>query len=932
MYFLLQVHTDVVNRKTTITTFPDITFYGSINSSDSEEDMARGKRRVKGRKARSNRNVQIKSRSNKSKVRNCDKCHNAVANSINMYRFYRTGLTVCKNCWITIDPSNDKTRRSRQVQSNLAETKLCTVFLTDVLNQESYDKKKIHNVEKDKDDNMLCDSSQEEVKSENSLSVSLKTRNHIVNGKARRGRANKRTSRHFDMEKSKDDVERTPSKITRLNKERTNTNEIKSAPVLADAEQQPSTQLTRRQRCKKMIDDRSSDSVDAEQQLSTQLTKRQGRGCKRMIDNRSSDSESSLEKKIRRNKLNDRVNKTSRKKQKPNLEETTSNTRLNSSDETSNEDTMSLRRKARSVMSSSTGSIKKEEEEERSTRSSRTRSSSISSTEMTPTEFKSPKSLAQSEAKTEYACDKCNKKFNTKLSNAKHRLTHLKQAALKLEKLTVSNVKKKQEMEVDSQDDEISKEATSDRTISTEKHADDPSEEIPINIEDDTDDEEIFNLLTKENVKQKEKELSDENDTTSNVIDKPDIAKSESHAEEESANDESIETKESEQCEKSTVMSDDTVTLEIEDDKDTRDKYTEDKDETSANRDSDKSKDKDTQETVAVEKDHVEEQENKEVEHETKVSTEKEKTISECNSDKEDLDEETMQDSETTRSPILSIRNTIEDNKNHSKNCNLEKNCEDDKDERIEEPEIQCDLMDESSKKDTNESEEKVHKILSTDKIETLNDKGDLDDTIVNEDKVEEFEKWQNWCDEENIGVGIIVDVDKPNNSDTIKLNLSNGEKHDEIKDEDDDLATVPVNDNGNDDEVKCKKITEETVPTSDLTEEKKLEEEINELEELVDDNAMNNKHEKVQENSLYVLDNSSTDAANEILKEVFELAAAEVQQREETNCNIKTLEMDVEMETLENISREIRKSADMPSLDPISVMDIDDDNDITLN
>lgn len=50
-------------------------------------------------------------------------------------------------------------------------------------------------------------------------------------------------------------------------------------------------------------------------------------------------------------------------------------------------------------------------------------------------------------------------------------------------------------------------------------------------------------------------------------------------------------------------------------------------------------------------------------------------------------------------------------------------------------------------------------------------------------------------------------------------------------------------------------------------------------------------------------------DATNEILKEVFKLAVAEVQQREKTNNNINLgngIEMDVEMKTLDNISREI--------------------------
>lgn len=878
----MQVHTDVVNRKTTITTFPDITVYDSIHSSDSdgnEENMVRSSKRhkVKGRKARSN--TQIKLQSRKPKVRNCDKCHNAVANDIDMYRFYYTGLTVCKNCWITIDPSSEKTRRSRQIQSNLTEMKLCTVFLTDVLSQELYRKKKTQQVEKDKDTS--DNSSQEEEKSfeSSSLSISSKTKNHLINGKARLGK-----KRKINMEKSKDDVEYMPLKVTKLSKKHTNTNEVK---------------LTRA-------------SVNAEQQSSTPFMKK---SFKRLI-NRSSDSDSSAEQReTRRDKLNDCINKTNKKKHKSTHEETTLNARLDSSDETSNEDCVSLRSK----MKSATRLSINKERKERSTRS-RTRSSSMSSTEISPKELKSSKALPQSKVKSKYACDKCNKKFDTKLSNAKHKLTHLKQAALKLEKITISDVKEKQETEVDSQNDKISIEAASYKIA--DKQTDDLSEEIGINIED-TDDEEIFSLVTKRNLKRK---LSED----SNETDKPDTANSESR---ESENDENIETKEFEQCKKSTVVSDETEDDEDRKNKDTRNKRTtKDTNKTSANSDSDKSKDKDVQKTITVvTKDNADEEKDKNVEIEKVGSTENEKTINECNNDKQDLHAEIMSDSETIKT---SSHNITKDNKNHGESCksNLE-NCEDNTDEIIKESEIlQNDLIDESSKKDTKEPKEKLRKILPTDKIETFNsNERDLDDAItINKDKTEKLEERQNESDEENMEVEITANVDVSGVQDIIKQNVSNHEKHDsEIKDSDENIKIIPVN--SNDDRAKCKKIMEEMAALDDskLEEKEKFEEQIKELEELVNDNPENNKHREVQENSTYVLDNNSADAANEILKEVFELAAAEVQQREE-NSNMKNLD-DVEMETLENISREIRKSADMPSLDPISVIEIDD-NDIMLN
>lgn len=375
-------------------------------------------------------------------------------------------------------------------------------------------------------------------------------------------------------------------------------------------------------------------------------------------------------------------------------------------------------------------------------------------------------------------------------------------------------------------------------------------------------------------------------------------------------------------------------TLEIEDDedrKDTRIKHTtKTKDKTLA-KDSDKSKDKDAQKTLNVmEEDHnsgEEEDKNVEKENDEKVcSIEKEKITSECNNDEDNLHEETIHDSETIKSPILSSHNMdkTKDNKDCNESCenNLENNCDNDKDEIIEEPEILQYDLDKSTKKDIKEPEEKIQKILLTDETEAFNDEKDLDDTIITNEEIEKLEERQNGSDEKSMEVE--ANVDEPNGvQDITESKLSNNEKHDEIKDGDEN----PVNSDSNDDKAKCKKIMEEMVPTDDskLEEEKeKFEERLKELEEMVNDNVMNNKHKEIQENSTYILDSNSADAANEILKEVFELAAAEVQQREE-NSNTKNLD-DVEMETLENISREIRKSADMPSLDPISVMEIDDD------
>ncbi|KAL0100501.1 hypothetical protein PUN28_019660 [Cardiocondyla obscurior] len=868
-----KVHTDVVNRKTTITTFPDITFCGSVNSSDSdtnENNMERSKRRVKRRKTLNKPNAGIKLQSNKSKE----------------------------------DPSSNKTRRSR-AQSNLAGTKLCTVFLTDVLNQKSHTKKKTQKIKKDIDDNTLYDSLQEETKSSGSnvLGDSSNTKNDIINGKTRLKR-----KRQIDTKESKNDtIESKPTKMTRSNKEYVKTPEVKSTEI----------------------------STDVKQQFGTPSTKK---GQKRMMGDKNSDSDSSDQKGAYKSK--DHINQTHKKKRKV-FDGIKMN--LDSSEDTSNEESKNLRSKIKGTSSSLLTSRKvKEEAVAVGRNSSRTRSSSVSSTEVaSSTDVKNPKSVAQSEGKTEYSCDICRKKFDTKVSNAEHKLTHLKQAALMLKKLTISSIK--EVTEVDSQDDKVYKEEES----LPDKHTDEPMEEFSISIED-TDDEETLSVSTNEKRKNvKVRRLSsNEND---NVNDKKDTTKNESRVEE-SANVEDIKTKEFKQCEKLTTIKDGTVTLDIknndhkEDDTDEKDKdtmaehTTEDRDKTSPNKESDEFKDTDGQKIVPATEDCNQNEKDKNVQIESSAEvTFIKNTITKSNdkegSDKEENDKMESDEEENDRERTTLDReinkslnhNVAKDIKDQSESCNnLENKFDDDKIKVIEKPEIsQCDLVDDLSRNDVKEPEKNK-------KTKILNDKRQINDITINEHRDKELENLQNEVDEEDLekmeveadihesdGTKGAINSDFDEFASTKDTINSNGEKHDEIKNGDEDVS-VPANSND------AKSIKIKGKETDDSKEKQKFEKEMKELEELVNDNA-GSKEKRIQENCS-ALDNNSVDAANEILKEVFELAAAEVQNREKNN----TKSLDIEMETLENISHEIRKSADMPSLDPINVMEMDD-GDITL-
>ncbi|XP_029662365.1 reticulocyte-binding protein 2-like isoform X1 [Formica exsecta] len=924
-----KVYTDVVNRKTTVTTFPDITFYDLINSdSENSENMVHNKPLAKNRRGRPR--AQTKSQNDvKANARKCDKCHNIVPNGTDMYRFHRTRLTVCRNCWITMDPSKDKLKqRSQQVESNLAETKLCAVFLTDVLDKKSHKSEKEHKIEKNKDNKSYIlseDSSLEDRLSE--LSV-----NNAVNNNIKRGK-----KRHIDAEKN-EDVESTPTKVTRLGTKRANPSETKVSSDVESTTYSTTTTSTRRGRKRtKTASDRSSDS-DVSSPLKS---KKKLDDCAKPLSPSSS--------------------KTDRKKLRTILQGVTANVHSQSTDESPTEDT-----NLETTKNTPNAHINKEK-----TTHKRTRSSSISNTEITSlAEFKSPKSIALSEVKKNcYTCDTCGKKFDTKLANIEHSLTHLMQASLKLERVTISSIKEKQDLKIDSEKDKVFKNAKICliKTVPIDKPTNDPSEEIAINVVD-TDEEEIFSSSREQSAKKKEaeKEASSER---YNVTDKLN-AESKLYVEESPKIqcDENM-TEESEQCVESTAVPNETETsIEIEQGKDTKeintknnnimeeDTKTKDR-KASMDRDINTSIDKDTNvQKDAIVKDmspstskflycyklctNVAVDENKDVsaENDTKMSTkEKEKSNNEANNDKEHLHEEMTQDSNATRPLVSSINNTTkdDDNKNHSESCksDLKNSCKDNESEIIKDIEMrQCELTNKSQKENIDESEENEKIVLDiTDETETLKDQIDLNDTvIVDEDKVEASGKQQDTASDQNMETEVIID-DKPNNAtDTVKSDLLNGEKLNQAEDGDEnenDVAIILAD--SNNDIVQYAKVAEETITIDSSKEKDKLEETIKNLEDLIENNTTNNKCEE-RENSNHTLNDSSMDAANMILKEVFDLAAAEVQKREDIN-NTKDLQ-NTEIETLENITREIRNSADMPSLDPISIMDIDDDNDITLN
>jgi len=552
--------------------------------------------------------------------------------------------------------------------------------------------------------------------------------------------------------------------------------------------------------------------------------------------------------------------------------------------------------------------------------------------------FRSPKSMeakaSSSGTKTEYACDKCNKKFDNKISSAEHKLTHLKQITLKLERVNIDS-EEKQERKVDLQEDETKEtETRSSRTVSIDKHGDDPSEEIGLSVEDDTDDEEIISSKSKTEIEEKSKRDENEKSSKADAVEKLDMTENESENRTENSqrteeeeeeeftkpqDNKDIAIKETEQ-DPTTMLSDKLITPNETEQKDTDDKDdSKDQEIVEIDEVQNISKDKDVTEAIVIlagDNQETEKCEKIKVENDADILTKEEEkqSIDKCNNDAENVEETT-----TTCNDETLVNNAT---KNQDEDLANETQSRNSVDEKTEEnvKTAEDDLENESRKKSDDEKDRKSTLDIIN-RTKTSNDKKHLDEITIADEIEITVSKQQNG----DIMINTIVD--KFNSTEDVKSDLLNCEKLDEAVDDpkdENDVTIAPLINNNDVTEAKLIEERDDNPKNKD-----RLDDTINSLENLIKETIANEEYE-MQENSNHAAtSNSPADAANEILSEVFDLAAAEVQKREDKV--VKTLD-DIEMETLENISREIHNSADIPSLNSISVVELDDDNGITLD
>ncbi|KAK0093616.1 hypothetical protein PV326_013097 [Microctonus aethiopoides] len=101
----------------------------------------------------------LSSRKSSPQERKCDECNIRIVNGMDMYRYHHTGNTVCKECWVTMDPCEKAKNKIRKLNNKATKTKLCSVFLKDILSKSLEIKNKDSEIEKVVNDEIIVLSS-----------------------------------------------------------------------------------------------------------------------------------------------------------------------------------------------------------------------------------------------------------------------------------------------------------------------------------------------------------------------------------------------------------------------------------------------------------------------------------------------------------------------------------------------------------------------------------------------------------------------------------------------------------------------------------------------------------------------------------------------------------------------------------------------------
>lgn len=878
----------VVSRKTTVT----LSERTNSNLESESTSAARSKmpQRVSKRSqadAQRNHKLPVKSSS-----QSCEKCNNAVENGSAMYRFYKTGLTVCKNCWTTMDINRNSSKK--QIQKTSVKTTPCTVFLKDVLTDESLQEEKVHKIVEDSQKNEVYVISDETSNDENKPAriIRKKATANAVSSDESKNRARKRAEKTVEQRESSASERKRPKKSQKKpvdntesdaakekqTKRYTRTTKTTVVQVTSDSVESSPTKSDGQERSTRNTKNISTDNGQPSKKRKLDKTKAKANSVESSSQNETAEENENVEP-AATEKVEDLVSSTSKVGKRKSVLASYSDVEVehrrnraklknilhgmpvpnvvpDTSYASSNEDSVPKRKKIRFSESDAT----KVERKQKNRRGAGPRSSKKSKPlEKTPaSDEKDLGSSPDSEARTledaehsepdsnvavtdeKYTCNECGTDYENKLIGMTHTLTHYKQPEIKLQKVEppagISEVPAGP-----------SKDLIQTETIKIT--AVDDTKETVVDVEGDSDSEDEEVVLTSSNKETvEETKIGDDVSASENETERTKSA--ELPAEKIQEKNEQIDAAEpnpvesAEDSAKTDTAAEDTCKAKRRNREDC---------------DSDSS-------SEAV------------IEEESPSSTKKKRS----NSQKEASETENVQ---------------VEENEEETEKASEEKEEKDGGQSDLEEVEGRKAVA------EKNDSEEDEGVILvdgeemKIDNVKRRSKRKESRNIVIDDDEPEVPAKLDEDAAEVESETDIrIVDVDSPENSNETDTQLSNDViqiADDEEEDEDSNEIQITTND---DDE-----------PAESVKSQKK---ELNAVfdgatdtgVEIVEaENSQRNGTQKEAAND------DSANAAAEVLKEVFDLATAEVQKRhsssDEKNCNDDT-------ETLENISREIENSS----------------------
>lgn len=381
----------------------------------------------------------------KPKLRVCGKCQNFVKAGKDMYKVHKTGDTVCRSCWKNIDACTSEAETG--TSQNVTETKLCTVFLIDVLKSINKNES-LYRIDKDDQGNDTYVVTDRNSKSTNK-------RDQAVSGVAKSiGKpGQKRSVKSMTDEDKATSPEDVPNKRHKSNEK----DERKELATVA--------RKTRR------FVEKTGDHTINQKSDSDSYVKVSAKRNTRILTRHKRATGSSLSDA-------DIDNKRNRKKLSTILKGITTLKTVDLSDESSNDDVRSRRKRLRITGIShepvtidlTIDETQESSENPRKRGRPKKRSKSNTTVEVLnePQALDSDKEETIFETET-HVCDECGASYENKLVVMIHKLTHYKQPKLKLHKL---------------RDESLERERPGPSEVADDQ-SDDPSEAIAIRVDDD---------------------------------------------------------------------------------------------------------------------------------------------------------------------------------------------------------------------------------------------------------------------------------------------------------------------------------------------------------------------------------------------------------------------------------------------------------------